>query len=60
MAEQPIDLRDKVAFVTGAAQGQGAEHARTLAGLGARVVLTDLDERGLRAVAERNDGETLV
>jgi len=58
--EHPIDLRDKVAFVTGAGQGQGAEHARALARLGARVVLTDLDERGVHAVADRIDGETLV
>ncbi|MFG2960978.1 SDR family NAD(P)-dependent oxidoreductase [Streptomyces sp. NPDC048291] len=60
MAGPFIDLRDKVAFVTGAGQGQGAEHARTLAGLGARVVLTDLDERGPRAVASEIGGETLV
>ena len=39
MSDQLVDLRDKIVFVTGAAQGQGAEHARTTARLGARVVL---------------------
>ncbi|WP_413098240.1 SDR family NAD(P)-dependent oxidoreductase [Streptomyces sp. Inha503] len=60
MADQFIDLRDKTAFVTGAAQGQGAAHARTLADLGARVVLTDLSEPAVRAVADGIDGETLA
>ncbi|MFF2508177.1 SDR family NAD(P)-dependent oxidoreductase [Streptomyces sp. NPDC058067] len=60
MVEQLVDLRDKVAFVTGAAQGQGAEHARLLARLGARVVLVDLDESGVRAVADGIDAETLA
>lgn len=51
MTEQLVDLTDKVAFVTGAAQGQGAEHAKTLARLGARVVLTDLEQAAVDAVA---------
>lgn len=42
MTEQLADLRGKTAFVTGAAGGQGAEHARLLARLGANVVLADL------------------
>jgi 3alpha(or 20beta)-hydroxysteroid dehydrogenase len=60
VAEQLVDLRDKIAFVTGAAQGQGAEHARTLARLGARVVLADLSESAVRSVAGEIDGETLA
>lgn len=39
---QPL-LADKVAVVTGAAQGIGREIARVLHGHGARVVLADLD-----------------
>lgn len=54
-----IELDGRVAFVTGAAGGQGAEHARVLSRLGARVVLTDLDEDGVGKVAEEIDGETL-
>lgn len=42
MSDLLVDLREKVVFITGAAQGQGAAHARMLAGLGARVVLTDV------------------
>ncbi|MEU6658809.1 SDR family NAD(P)-dependent oxidoreductase [Streptomyces sp. NPDC046821] len=60
MAENLIDLRDKVVLVTGAAHGQGAEHARLFARLGAQVVLTDLDEAAVRAVADDIDGETLA
>ncbi|MGW9131882.1 SDR family NAD(P)-dependent oxidoreductase [Streptomyces sp. NPDC055681] len=60
MVQQLVDLRDKIAFITGAAQGQGAEHARTLARLGARVVLADLSESAVRSVAEDIDGETLA
>ncbi len=57
---QLVGLRDKIVFVTGAAQGQGAEHARTTARLGARVVLADLDETAVAAVAGEIDGETLA
>ncbi|WP_134669218.1 MULTISPECIES: SDR family NAD(P)-dependent oxidoreductase [unclassified Amycolatopsis] len=60
MSDQLVDLRDKIVFVTGAAQGQGAEHARTTARLGARVVLADLDESAVAAVADEIDGETLA
>jgi 3alpha(or 20beta)-hydroxysteroid dehydrogenase len=55
-----IELDGKVAFVTGAAGGQGAEHARVLSGLGARVVLTDLDEAAVGKVAGEIGGETLA
>lgn len=38
-----IDLSGKAAVVTGAAHGQGAASAATMAGLGASVVLADID-----------------
>jgi len=38
------DFSDKVAFVTGAAHGQGRSHARTYAENGADVVITDICE----------------
>lgn len=41
----------KVALVTGAARGIGAETARSLAGLGAKLVLTDVDEPALAELA---------
>jgi NAD(P)-dependent dehydrogenase (short-subunit alcohol dehydrogenase family) len=37
-----ISLQGKVAFVTGAARGQGREHALTLARAGADIVALDL------------------
>ncbi|WP_223206230.1 SDR family NAD(P)-dependent oxidoreductase [Streptomyces xanthii] len=52
MTEQLVDLTGKIVVVTGAAQGQGAEHARLCARLGARVVLTDLEASAVRAVAD--------
>ncbi len=51
----------KVALVTGAARGQGAEHARQLITEGARVVLTDvLAEQGRALAAELGDGAVFV
>ncbi len=44
-------LKDKVAIVTGAASGFGAETARMYAREGAKVVLADLNEEGARKVA---------
>lgn len=45
-------LRDKVAVVTGAAQGFGLEISRGLAAQGAHVVLSDLNEAGAQSAAE--------
>ncbi len=44
-------LHGKIAIITGAAQGMGAEHARVFVAEGARVVLTDLQEPAGRALA---------
>ena len=48
MAER---VAGKVALVTGGAKGLGEADARALAAEGARVVLTDVDEKGGQAVA---------
>jgi 3-hydroxybutyrate dehydrogenase len=45
-------LDNKVAVVTGAASGIGERIARTFAAAGATVAAADLDEAGVRAVAE--------
>lgn len=47
-----MDLRDKVALVTGAARGVGAIIAKHLVEAGARVVLTDVREEDGRQTAE--------
>ena len=53
MTTQPvIHLNDKVALVTGASRGIGAEIARTFARAGAKVVLASRKIEGLTAVAE--------
>ncbi len=45
-------VEDKIALITGAAQGLGAETARLLAVEGASVVLTDINVDGARQTAE--------
>lgn len=45
-----MKLKDRVAIVTGAAQGIGAACARALADEGARVVVSDVNELGAAAV----------
>lgn len=45
------EFEDKVAVVTGAASGIGAECARQLAAAGAKVIVADLDEGGAEKVA---------
>ena len=45
-------LQNKVAIITGAAQGMGAMHARKFAEEGAKVVVTDINEEAGKALAE--------
>nr|WP_314447279.1 glucose 1-dehydrogenase [uncultured Sphingomonas sp.] len=45
-------LSGKIAVVTGASQGMGEAHARTFVREGAKVVLTDVNERRGRDIAE--------
>ena len=45
-------LKDKVAIVTGAASGFGAEIARQYVAEGAKVAVADINEAGARAVAD--------
>ncbi len=47
-----IQLKDKVILLTGAAGGQGRSHAQLLNGLGARLVLTDIDHAGVGELAD--------
>ena len=64
MTELPAHrVAGKKAFVTGAAGGLGAAIGRMLARHGARVFLTDIDEAGVRGVAEssnRDCGQTVA
>ncbi|GAX89581.1 3-hydroxybutyrate dehydrogenase [Effusibacillus lacus] len=50
-------LEQKVAIVTGAASGIGLEIARTFAGEGAKVIVSDLDEEASQAAAKRLQNE---
>jgi NAD(P)-dependent dehydrogenase (short-subunit alcohol dehydrogenase family) len=52
-----VSLRDRVAVVTGAAQGIGRQVARRYAEAGASVVLADLDSDGAAAAAAEISGE---
>jgi 3alpha(or 20beta)-hydroxysteroid dehydrogenase len=45
-------LSGKIAIITGAAQGMGQAHARMFVKHGAKVILTDVNEQGGRALAE--------
>lgn len=45
-------LKDKVAIITGAANGMGAAEAKLFAKEGAKVVATDLDEKNLAVLEE--------
>ena len=51
-----MQLKDKVAVITGAASGIGKEIARTFAREGAKLVIADLDEQGAAATAEELGG----
>ncbi|MET0660495.1 MAG: glucose 1-dehydrogenase [Steroidobacteraceae bacterium] len=58
--QRRIDLNDRVAIVTGAARGIGAEIACRLAQGGARVVLTDLDASAAESAAAQIQESTGV
>lgn len=45
-------LEGKVAIVTGASQGMGAVHAQTMASEGAKVIMTDINEKDGHRLAE--------
>ena len=47
-----FDLKDKIALVTGARRGMGKSHAIALASQGAKVVVTDIDEKECQAGAD--------
>ncbi len=54
-------LADKVAVITGAAQGMGAAHARLFIREGAKVVLTDLnEEKGQTLAKELGSGALFI
>ena len=53
-------LANKIALVTGAASGFGAEIARTFAREGAKVVLLDLNKGGVQDVAAAIGPEALA
>lgn len=53
-------LKDKVALITGAASGIGAEAARLLAAHGATIVAADLDEAGARRSAQETGGHAIA
>jgi len=58
-----LDLRNKVAVITGAAKGMGRTHALTLAQAGAKIVVTDIDISGCEAVTveiKKEKGEAIA
>jgi NAD(P)-dependent dehydrogenase (short-subunit alcohol dehydrogenase family) len=57
--ESRLDLKGKVAIVTGAAGGIGEVYARALARAGASVALADLNGDGAAAAAQRLSGDGL-
>lgn len=47
-----FELKDKIALVTGAGRGMGRAHALALAGQGAKVAVTDINEADIATVVE--------
>lgn len=60
MSEPLVDLSGRVVFITGAAGGQGVEHARVCAELGASLVVADLDLAAVQALADSLPGDALA
>ncbi len=57
MNNKYYNLNDKTALITGAAGLLGVEHAAALAAIGARVVLTDINETALDRATEKLQNE---
>ena len=57
MGNNYYDLTDKTALITGAAGVLGVEHAAALAAVGAKVVLTDINEAALYQALRRLQNE---
>lgn len=55
-----MDLKDKVTIVTGGASGIGAASARKFATRGAKVVVTDVNGEGAKAIAYEIGGHAVV
>lgn len=55
-----FDLQDKVCFVTGAASGLGQAIALTFDALGAKVILADINEDGMRDTAAEMKGDIMI
>jgi len=58
-----LELKDKVAIVTGARRGMGKSHALTLAKAGAKVVVADISKEDCEIVVEeikKNKGEAIA
>src|SRR5256885_14942325 len=57
---EPMDLKNKVAIVTGGGSGLGEATALKLAEGGAKVAVLDLNADAANAVAERTDGRAVA
>jgi NAD(P)-dependent dehydrogenase (short-subunit alcohol dehydrogenase family) len=55
-----MDLKDKVALVTGGASGLGLAACQALAAAGARVAVLDRDEARLEAAVAAIEGEAIT